>query len=89
MRKLSNHPNGCGQAVPQTSLRPLWTRKQVADALQLCVHSVARYTKAGVLPCIRLNRRAIRYDPGIVEAFIKSAACGGPTVGRAQVARGY
>jgi hypothetical protein len=63
--------------VPQTSLSPLWTRKQVAQALGLCVHSIARYTRAGLLPCIKLNRRVVRYDPGAVQAFIKSAKEGG------------
>jgi len=62
-----------GRQTLQTSLSPLWTRKQVADALGLCVHSIARYTRAGLLPCIKLNRRVVRYDPGAVEAFIKSA----------------
>lgn len=69
-------PLSGGQVPPQTSLSPLWTRKQVADALGLCVHSVARYTRAGLLPCIKLNRRVVRYDPGAVQAFIRSAQKG-------------
>jgi len=46
----------------------------VADALGLCVHSVARYTRAGLLPCIKLNARVVRYKVADVEQFIKSAA---------------
>ena len=39
----------------------------------MCVHSVARYTRAGLLPCLRINRRVVRYDPAVVRAFIQSA----------------
>jgi hypothetical protein len=73
-RAFGEKPLSSGGQVPsQNTLSPLWTRKQVADALGLCVHSVARYTRAGLLPCIKLNRRVVRYDPGAVRAFIRSA----------------
>lgn len=70
--KGSDHP----AALPQTSLSPLWTRKQVANALGLCVHSIARYTRAGLLPCIKINRRVVRYDPAAVAAFVQAAKGG-------------
>jgi hypothetical protein len=76
MRKLLEQPNTSGQTAPQTSLSPLWTRRQVAEALGLCPHSVARYTRAGLLPCIKLNARVVRYDARVVRAFIESAAVG-------------
>lgn len=72
MRKLAKQENGGDQNTPQTSFSPLWTRRQVAEALQLCVHSVARYSRDGLLPCIKLNQRVVRYDPDVVRSFIKS-----------------
>lgn len=36
-------------------------------------HSIARHTRAGLLPCLRINRRVIRYEPQTVQAFFKSA----------------
>jgi predicted DNA-binding transcriptional regulator AlpA len=64
------------RSTPQTAIGPLWTRKQVADALGLGVPSVYRYTKRGLLPCIVINRRVVRYDPQAVQAFIDSAKGG-------------
>jgi|SRR5579883_829374 len=58
----------------QQSLAGLLTRKEVADALKVCVHSIARYTKSGMLPCVRFNQRTIRYDPQTVQAFIQAGA---------------
>lgn len=50
---------------PQTSLSPLWTRKQVADALQVCPLSIARYTKArlrcAVMELGQLPKRTMDY----------------------------
>jgi hypothetical protein len=76
MRETATVSNPSGQLPPRTSLSPLLTRKQVADALGVCVHSVARYTRAGLLPCLRINRRVIRYDPRAVEAFLRGAKGG-------------
>jgi len=74
MKKISSDGDNSTAAaiVPQTSLSPLWTRKQVADALQVTTHSVARWTRLGRLPCITINRRLLRYDPAVVQAFIRS-----------------
>lgn len=58
----------------KTSLCPLWTRKQVAKTLQLCVHSVARYTRRGELPCVKINPRVVRYKQQDVQAFIESGS---------------
>jgi hypothetical protein len=68
--------NEGGQPAPQASFSPLWTRKQVADALQVCPHSVARYTRAGLLPALYINRRVVRYEPRAVQAFIAAAQGG-------------
>ena len=51
----------------------LLTRKQVADRLQTCTHTVARYSNLGLLACVRINRRVIRYRPEDVDAFIKNS----------------
>lgn len=76
MQKLAQQQNGGGPTTPQTSMSPLWTRKQVADALQVCVHTVSRYSRAGLLPCLKINRRVVRYSPKAVQAFIESAVTG-------------
>jgi Helix-turn-helix domain len=73
-RNDNSKPIESGQHTPasQTSLSPLWTRKQVAEALKVCPHSVARYTRAGLLPCVRLNRRVVRYRLIDVEKLIEA-----------------
>ncbi len=54
----------------------LFTRKQVAHQLDTCVHTVARYTKRGLLPAIVLGPRLIRYKAQDVEKFIQSGVTG-------------
>lgn len=66
--------NGGGPALPQTSLSPCWTRRQVAAALGLCTRTVGRYTLEGKLACIRLNRRCVRYRAEDVERFLLQGA---------------
>lgn len=58
------------------ALAALWTRKQVAGRLQTCIHTIARYTKRGWLPCVVINRRVIRYRQEDVERFIEEAMTG-------------
>jgi len=75
----SNQPTAGLSTVGQQILVGLLTRRQVAATLQTCVHSVARYTKRGLLPAVVINRRVIRYKAEDVEKFIHSAAIvGGP-----------
>ena len=52
----------------------LLSRAQVAAQLNLCPHTVARYTRQGLLPCLRVNARLIRYRSEDVQAFIEVAA---------------
>lgn len=54
----------------------LLSRAQVANSLGTCVHTVQRLTKRGVLPCLKFNRRLIRYRPEDVERFIREATEG-------------
>lgn len=69
----SNQPSaGLLTTVQQILLVGLLSRREVADALGLCVHSVARLTKRGHLPAIVLGRRLIRYRREDVQKFIES-----------------
>ena len=54
-----------------TALAKLYTRKQVAERLQTCTHTIARWSRLGLLPCVIINRRVIRYRPEDVEAFVE------------------
>ena len=62
--------------VGQQILVGLLTRKQVAEQLQTCIHTVARYTRRGLLPAVTIGRRVIRYKREDVEKFIQSAITG-------------
>jgi len=68
--------NAAKPSSPQTSLNQLWTRKQVAKAIGVCPHTVARWTRLGVLPAVKLNARVIRYEAAVVQTFIQSGAIG-------------
>ena len=69
----SHQPSaGLLSTVQQIILVGLLTRKQVADALGLCVHTVARYTRRGLLPAVTLGPRVIRYRKQDVEKLIQS-----------------
>lgn len=48
----------------------LLRRRDVADKLGVCSHTVMRLTKDGILPAMKFNRRLIRYDPEVVQKFI-------------------
>ncbi len=49
----------------------LISRSQVAALLNVSPHTIMRMTQSGQIPAIRFNKRLIRYDPVIVQAFIK------------------
>ena len=73
----SHQPDaGLLSTVQQIILVGLLTRKDVAHQLDTCVHTVARYTKRGLLPAIVLGPRLIRYKPQDVENFIQSGVTG-------------
>jgi excisionase family DNA binding protein len=52
------------------SNRPLLTQKEVAKRLGVSVSSVRRYTKAGLVPYVKLPSGPVRYRPEDVEEFI-------------------
>ena len=52
----------------------LLTREQVAQCLKVCPHTVARWTRRGLLPVLRINCRVIRYRAGDVQNILDGAA---------------
>lgn len=56
--------------TPQSALL---TRRQVADRLGVCSHTIQRLTRRGELPALVFNRRLIRYKPEVIESFIAQA----------------
>jgi hypothetical protein len=83
--KTSKHKNG--QAKPRGTsnqaaglskigehvLLGLLTRAQVARELSTCNHTVARYTKKGLLPAVVIGPRCVRYRPEDLRKFVESA----------------
>ncbi|MGC8990001.1 MAG: helix-turn-helix domain-containing protein [Verrucomicrobiia bacterium] len=57
----------------ETGAGRLLTRRQVADLLRLCPHTVGRLTKEGKLPALFFNRRTVRYRLTDIEDFISQA----------------
>ena len=51
----------------------LLTRRQVAERLGVCTHTVQRLTRAGLLSALVFNPRLIRYTQEAVDSFIAHA----------------
>jgi excisionase family DNA binding protein len=51
----------------------LLTRRQVAERLGVCSHTVQHLTRKGLLPALVFNQRLIRYTEETVDAFIADA----------------
>jgi predicted site-specific integrase-resolvase len=49
----------------------LVTAKKLADLLSIKEKTVEDLTRKGVIPCVRLSPRVIRYDPGAVLRKLK------------------
>jgi len=72
-KQHEKEPKVGGQTTEANFHEPiLWTRRQVANALQVCPHSIARYTRRGELPCVKINPRVVRYKPQDVQRLIES-----------------
>lgn len=67
-----SHPREAAEAASSRLL----SRRQVAEILGVCTHSVQRLTRRGLLPAKVFNRRLIRYDSAVVQAFIEAANVG-------------
>ena len=68
--------NSCGGASTAAIIVALLTREDVAKRLKTCTHTVARYTKRGLLPAVLINSRVVRYKPEDVEKLIQSSTIG-------------
>lgn len=68
--------SGLSLANQTTLLAYLLTRAEVAKVIGVCCHSVARYTRRGLLPAVVINRRLIRYRREDVEKFIANSFTG-------------
>jgi excisionase family DNA binding protein len=44
---------------------------EVAETLGMSPEWVWKQVREGTLPCIRLSRRAIRFDPAEIEAWVQ------------------
>jgi excisionase family DNA binding protein len=55
--------------IPPLSLRP----REAAAALGLSVSTLARLTKAGELPCVKLGR-SVLYPVAMLEEFLRARA---------------
>jgi len=72
----TNQPHaGLSQETKLAIIR-LLSRAQVAQRLGTCAHTVQRLTRRGLLPAIIFNKRLIRYDPEVVERYIRAASGG-------------
>lgn len=69
----SNQPIAGLSSETKQALIRLLSRAEVAAKLNVCPHTVQRLTRQGLLRAITFNRRLIRYDPEVVDAFIRSA----------------
>lgn len=52
----------------------LITREQLAEELSLRPGTVKRWTQEGIIPCLRLSGKVVRYDPIEVEEALKERA---------------
>lgn len=58
----------------QTATQKLLTRKEAAEHLGVCVHSLMKWGRTGKIREIRLSRRAVRYRVSDLENFIEEGA---------------
>lgn len=52
----------------------LITAEQLAERLSLRPGTIRRWTQAGIIPCLRLSGKVIRFDPVEVEQTLKDRA---------------
>lgn len=49
------------------------TRRQVADIVLVCPHTIARMEKTGQIKVVKFNRRLIRYPRSEVQRLLQEA----------------
>jgi predicted site-specific integrase-resolvase len=52
----------------------LITAEQLAEELSLRPGTVKRWTQEGIIPCLRLSGKVVRYDPDEVAQSLKKKA---------------
>lgn len=72
-KNATSSGGGANRHLHATSLLK---RRQVAEQLGVCEHTVQRLTRKGILPALVFNPRLIRYLPEAVEALIAQAKVG-------------
>lgn len=50
----------------------LLTQREVAKLLGICPETVCRWTRRGLIPCVRVGRRFLRYERKALAALISS-----------------
>ncbi len=53
-----------------SQLPDLMTYRECADYLKVSVYAVMTWAQHGVIPCIRLSRRCVRFDKAQVAAWL-------------------
>ena len=56
--------------MPALKQGSLYTRKEVATMAKVCVHTIARDVRAGLLQEVKFNRRRLRYTSDAVQAYL-------------------
>jgi excisionase family DNA binding protein len=52
-------------------MRALLDEKDLAQELKVTTRTVRNYRQSGIIPYIRMGKRAVRFDLGDVVAFLK------------------
>jgi excisionase family DNA binding protein len=50
----------------------LLTQREVAKLLGICPETVCRWTRRGLIPCVRVGRRFLRYERPALAALLSS-----------------
>jgi len=59
-----------GKLSTKASVIGALTRRDIANAMQVCVHTVRRWERAGKLKGIRVNARVVRYAPAELDRLM-------------------
>ncbi len=61
--------------VTQVDSKPaplLWTAGEAAERLQISVRTLQQRTREGLIPCVRLGPKLVRYDPAALQRWIEA-----------------
>ena len=72
---LDQKPSGSGQPAPDCQQPAgLLSRADLARELRVCVHTIARMERRGMIRGLRFNARLIRYQASELARLVKEAA---------------